>query len=571
MKRNRKPPKVRDSARQSPPNFHRQIFAEDSLRRYRLIIFAGMIAAVYLFRIDRPPLWCDEAETGIEARSILRCGLPIAYDGRNLSLYESGIQVNRDFIYKQIPWAQYYLGALSITIFGDNGAGLRILFALIGVAAFFPIYSILKKRAAYPDIVAALALMAPQIVLFQRNARYFSILILVYSLLIWHLSVDIKKVHFRYALALFIFILFFQTHPFAALCSSVSLLLYCLFFRRKAFLIYFISSAVGFISWFVWYEMLGPPLSDMGLFKSISSLIATNLGFYLRDALASFLILVVDMDAVDCVPLLFWAIISAFLIYRMRKTVAATLSDPLPVLVLLNIIIQIFATAFIFGYVKEYGYTNTHIALSYLRFMPHLLVFAMLSGFIILNSIIPYKRVYLLSCAALVFFNLFTISYWTRPFSRDVPISWMAPVYSEIFHPPENIWDGIISNLRDALSGSTDREQVINAFPNYTQDVAIYYLGDRYFIRPQLDEPTEKYVREYMGAKAFDRLMVKPTWVIDALGIINDVPGYESAFTIPSYQINPDDGSRPELTNHCFSQSVPVGKAEVFRLKSEND
>ena len=91
-----------------------------------------------------------------EARSFLRCGLPIAYDGRNLSLYESGIQVNKNFIYKQIPWVQYYLGALSIAIFGDNTAGLRILFAIVGLAAFFPIYAILKKRVAYPDIVAAL-------------------------------------------------------------------------------------------------------------------------------------------------------------------------------------------------------------------------------------------------------------------------------------------------------------------------------------------------------------------------------------------------------------------------------
>jgi hypothetical protein len=277
------------------------------------------------------------------------------------------------------------------------------------------------------------------------------------------------------------------------------------------------------------------------------------------------------MDAIDCVPLFFWTMLIAVLIYRGRKTIADMIRDPLPVFVFINIIVQVAATAVVFGYVKEYGFTKTHGILSYIRFMPHLLVFAMISGFILLNSIIPFKRLYLISCAVVIVFNPFTISYWASPFSREVPISWMPPVYSEIFYPPENIWDVLISHLGDELHDPTDNESAIRTLPNYTQDVAIYYLGDRYFIQLKLDEPTEKYVREYLGDQAFGHLTAKPKWIIDTLGVLNDVPGYENAFTIPSYQINPDDGSRPELTNHCFSQSVPVGKAEVFRLKTENE
>ena len=433
MTKRSKPPKKRDIS-PSPPELRGQRSGENHFSRLRPLVVVGLIAAVYLFRIDRPPLWCDEAETGIEARSILRCGLPVAYDGRNLSLYESGIQVNKNFVYKEVPWVQYGLGALSIAIFGDNAAGLRILFALVGVAAFFPIYAVLKKRVAHPDIVAAMALLAPQIVLFQRNARYFSILILIYSLLVWHLSSDVKNSKGRYAIAVLIFLFFFHTHPFVALCSSVSLLLYCLLFSRKSLLMYAISSIAGFVSWFVWHELLGPSLSDMGLLGSILSLIRDNFGFYIQYVWQSFLLLLVDMDAANCLPLLFWALISGSLIYRAiyraRKAVANRISDPLPIFVFLNIVVQMVATSAILGHVQEYGYTNTHLPLSYLRFMPHLLVFAMLSGFIILESIIPDKRLCLLSCAIVIVFNPFTLSYWASPFARSVPVSWAAPVYA---------------------------------------------------------------------------------------------------------------------------------------------
>ena len=99
------------------------------IRYFRLSLAVIIISFVYLYRLDRPLLWGDEADTGIEARSILRCGYPIAYDSRKVSVYDNGSQLNRNLLCKKIPWVQYYLAAASLAVFGNNTAGLRYLFS----------------------------------------------------------------------------------------------------------------------------------------------------------------------------------------------------------------------------------------------------------------------------------------------------------------------------------------------------------------------------------------------------------------------------------------------------------
>src|SRR5260221_9055501 len=112
----------------------------------RIWLVLRVIAVVYFYRLDKPPLWGDEADTGIFARNALHTGLPVAYDNRNVTMYNFGIQLNARDLWRTIPWIQYYVGAASLAIFGDTTAGLRILFALIGLTAFFPIWAVLRSR-----------------------------------------------------------------------------------------------------------------------------------------------------------------------------------------------------------------------------------------------------------------------------------------------------------------------------------------------------------------------------------------------------------------------------------------
>ena len=118
----------------------------------------AVLAVVYFSRLDRPLLWCDEADTGVFARNVLQSGYPTAYDGRNVRLYEEGSQVSRALVCKKVPWVQFYLGAASLAAFGPilgDTEGLRVLFALLGVLSFFPICAVLKPRVQCPEFVTA--------------------------------------------------------------------------------------------------------------------------------------------------------------------------------------------------------------------------------------------------------------------------------------------------------------------------------------------------------------------------------------------------------------------------------
>ena len=79
----------------------------------RLSIALLVIAFAYFYRLDRPLLWGDEADTGIGARNIMRYGYPLEYDGRNLSVFQNGAELNRSLVRTRVSWGQFYLGALS--------------------------------------------------------------------------------------------------------------------------------------------------------------------------------------------------------------------------------------------------------------------------------------------------------------------------------------------------------------------------------------------------------------------------------------------------------------------------
>jgi hypothetical protein len=516
--------------------------------RVRTAIVLAALALVYFYRIDRPLLWGDEAETGIIARNVLRSGFPIATDGRNVTLYDDGVQLNRNLLVKRTPWVQYYWGALSLALFGNTTGGLRVLFAAAGLLAFFPIRAVLKSRVAQPEITAALALLAPQIVLFQRNARYYPILILLYSLLVWHLYADFRSVWKRLALATLILVLLFHTHPFAAACAGLSLILFCLIFRREALPVYCIASAAGFLSWAVWYASLGPPLCETPL--RLWAIPEQGM-LWFRSFFADVLAGLVDLDAVDCLPLLLCATVLGLLAWRGRRVAASLLREPLVAFTLLNVLIQVVATAGLIGSETGAGY-------ALLRYMPHLLVFTLLACFLALHEALPVRRLYAPIAAAAVACNALTFSFWAAPLARDLPVSWLPDVYEEVFRPEVGPWDNLIARLRLCAPGPAGLGATLVALPPWTQEIALFYLGDRYRVTPflgPLAEPGRQALRRVMGEEASARLFAPPDWIVDSLGLLKrDPAGYVTVAVFPANRLRPDDGARPELTRHSFRQ-----------------
>jgi len=534
------------------------------MRWIRLSLILAAIAAVYFFRLGQPVLWADEADTGILARNVLRFGYPTAFDGRNLSLADDGAQLNRTLLSKKIPWVQYYVGALSLAVFGDDTAGLRALFALCGLLAFFPLEAVLRGRVRCPDVSAALALLAPQIVLLQRSARYYPLLILLYALLVWHLYANFKSGRRRWAAAAVIFVLFFHTHPVAALCSAVALILFCLCGRREAVPGYLAASGAGFLSWLIWYELLGPPLVATPLTLAF---LTSNFALWWKGFSLGVAATAVDLDAVGCLPLLLWAGAVGLLCWRNRPALRGLGREPLVGFVLLNLLVQGVATGAVFG-------PETAAYFAILRYLPHLLVFAILAGFFVLNSAVRSTGAYLALCLVAVATNFLTLAHWAEPMGRKTPASWLAPVYAEIFHPPPSAWEGAIARLRSEASDRPGRDRVIVVWPPWTKETMIFYLGDLAYIRQSSlsAAPTEanRIIATAIGPEASRRLSGQPDWLVDLVGIFQSVPaGYVPDGAFPSYQANPDNGSRPELTRHSFAQAAPVGGIRLFRLRSD--
>ncbi|HEY2881100.1 MAG TPA: hypothetical protein VGJ15_01675 [Pirellulales bacterium] len=542
----------------------------------RIALALVVIGSVYFWRLDQPMLWGDEADTGIFARNVLRCGVPAAYDSRNVSIYENGAQLSRNLLLsKKIPWVQYYVGAASLAIFGNTTAGLRALFAVIGLVSFFPIWAILKRKVAWPEVFAAIALLAPQIVFFQRNARYYSILIFLYSVLVWTVSTEFKTGKTRGLIAASVFVFLFHTHPLAAACSGVSLLVYCGLFERKTLAVYAAATAVGFAAWLAWYLALGPALGES---ETAISHIGADFSGWLQSLGSGIAATIFDLDAVDCFPLLAWLGVMGLLLVRNRKSAAALFKSPLPCLVLLNLAIQIVATAAIFG-----TETGQHYAL--LRYEPHLLLFSLLTLFVMAGELfgcgvsaenpnaqaLSPKIGCALACGLVAALNVFTVSYWYDPYPREIPISWVPPVYSEVFSPPENVWDAIIAELNKKSSDAGDRNTVLAAAPAWTDEALIFYLGDRFLVPPMFDPPSpacEEAIRQRLGEEAYRRLAAPATWGLDFLGLVDQLPpGAAVAATFPSHRQRPDDGTRPELTRHTFAQSQAVGEVKLFRLR----
>src|SRR5262249_43505790 len=161
--------------------------------------------------------------------------VPVATDGRNISIYDGGAELNDKLLVLKLPWVQFYWGALSLALFGDDTAGLRALFALAGLLALFPLWSVLRGRLPSPLLLATAMLLAPQVLLFQRNARYFPLLTIEYALVVWLVATPGRPRRQRLLLGCAVFVLMFHTHPLAAATCSLALLLLRALQRSRLF------------------------------------------------------------------------------------------------------------------------------------------------------------------------------------------------------------------------------------------------------------------------------------------------------------------------------------------------
>src|SRR5581483_2391413 len=91
------------------------------------------------------PLWGDEAETALFARSILTHGVPYGWDGTYLMGNDNAVSLNSDLVNHSNPWLQYYLSAASFKLFGEGAFQARLPFLIIGMAGVPILYFLTLK------------------------------------------------------------------------------------------------------------------------------------------------------------------------------------------------------------------------------------------------------------------------------------------------------------------------------------------------------------------------------------------------------------------------------------------
>jgi hypothetical protein len=175
----------------------------------------ALIATFLLFtNLHRPYLWADEGDTAVLASSIVRNGVPSAWDGTTFTDSDYGTRLNDSLVMVRHPLLQYYLTAASFAVIGETAFAARLPFALLALATILLVYLLVfhvsrDERAALAASV--LLTLSVQFLLYGRQSRYYAATAFLSVLLVF------VFLHMRSWLGTIAFtvvaLLLFQSHP----------------------------------------------------------------------------------------------------------------------------------------------------------------------------------------------------------------------------------------------------------------------------------------------------------------------------------------------------------------------
>ncbi len=179
--------------------------------RWRLLpilTLTAVAAFLLLWRLDRPLLWQDEAETANVAATLAEDGLgslPTPWDGDHLVTQQGGRDAvrlggsgDRDgrLLWAWHPWPQHYLAAAGLRLAASGAGGgsdavrtaaARLPFALLALVTVPLIHAWRLRRDPRTVALATTAIYALSIafVLYARQCRYYALLLLGGLLVLW--------------------------------------------------------------------------------------------------------------------------------------------------------------------------------------------------------------------------------------------------------------------------------------------------------------------------------------------------------------------------------------------------
>ena len=276
-----------------------------------MILIVSLTCVGFLWHLERPYLWQDEAQTALIAETILERGLPYGTDGKNFFSQELGSEYGENYLWRWHPWLSFYVEAASLALFGTNTFAARLPFALLGIACVLMAWALARAlwRSPPAGLVAAAILAANvQFILFCRQARYYS---LASFLALAGLYAYVLLLRKKKGALLFLALssaLLFQTHYLYFGTLALALGLHALLFQRRMLLRTVAACSLGLAvnaPWVIWFlnmrygEQYGGNMFNKQLFlDSIASygfdfsrcMSLDKIGYVLLIALAVFLI-----------------------------------------------------------------------------------------------------------------------------------------------------------------------------------------------------------------------------------------------------------------------------------------
>jgi 4-amino-4-deoxy-L-arabinose transferase-like glycosyltransferase len=252
-----------------------------SLRAHWPFVAVAVLGlALLLTNLGTDYLWADEGDTAVLASSILKFGVPKAWDGVTFTDSDLGARENEQLIATGSPWVQYYVAAASFLLFGQNTFAARLPFALAGWFTVLLGFRLIRRltgdwKAAFSG--AVLMLGSVQFLLYAREARYY-VLSMLFT--IWLLSIFFRMKSARDSMLFAaVAVLLFHTHPVgAAILAALAVLTLTyrpLFDQRRWFWLACAPVLVVTVPWFFYarlgYTQMSTSLTGVGeLFARIA-------------------------------------------------------------------------------------------------------------------------------------------------------------------------------------------------------------------------------------------------------------------------------------------------------------
>ena len=199
-----------------------------------------LLIAAYLclVNLDYAALWHDEAPAAFFGKTLLQQGDIVGWDGRNLVGGMNGRTLNEE-LRDVLPPLMYILNAVGFAIFGVNEIGARIVHAIIGIAALGVFYLLLHQHLPkHPRLrffIFTFAAGSAQLLLYFRQSRYFSVMVLALLLLfyLYERYWQTRNSAYLPVIALVAALSFFN-HYAGGAATMLSLAAYHLLFRARA-------------------------------------------------------------------------------------------------------------------------------------------------------------------------------------------------------------------------------------------------------------------------------------------------------------------------------------------------